>query len=326
MSALAHPAAVAGIDVGASGIRAKLELTTGRRELSTELPIPRRLGRVDIEQLSSVLAESIRNAADGGEPHGFDVVCVGMAGLPDLVDSPGRLAALIARDLDASTVVLAGDAVTTHVGALELTGGTVVAAGTGVVALGTDHDRHWRRADGWGVLLGDEGGGAWIGRRGLAAALRAQDGRVGGSALLLERMTAEFGRPADIVDTVYGSESPSYVLGRFAPVVATAAAEGDDVSLAIWREAGTLLAQTAVAAAVDVGDRFSWGGGLFAAGELLLAPFRAALSELRPEAVVVEPAGSSVDGALRLAHAHREAPRVSRPPFVEVYRLPSPPL
>ena len=31
----------------------------------------------------------------------------------------------------------------------------------------------WARADGWGTLLGDDGGGYWIGRRALAMALRA---------------------------------------------------------------------------------------------------------------------------------------------------------
>ena len=56
-----------------------------------------------------------------------------------------------------------------------------VAAGTGLIAIGTDLTR-WRRADGWGHLLGDCGSGAWIGRAGLEAALRAYDGRPGGSA------------------------------------------------------------------------------------------------------------------------------------------------
>jgi N-acetylglucosamine kinase-like BadF-type ATPase len=81
--------------------------------------------------------------------------------------------------------------VTAYAGALGQSPGGVVAAGTGLIALGTDLDTR-RRADGWGHLLGDCGGGAWIGRAGLEAALRAHDGRAGGSRPLLERMEAVF--------------------------------------------------------------------------------------------------------------------------------------
>lgn len=311
---------VVGVDVGASGIRAKLDAAGGPQELHSELPIPRLRGRVDIERLSTAIVTGIREAAGG--PGRVDVVCVGMAGLPDLVDAPATLAGLIARGLDDAAVVLAGDAVTTHVGALGLATGTVIAAGTGVVALGTDHHSLWHRADGWGVLLGDEGGGAWIGRHGLVAALRAHDGREGGSATLHARMLADFGRPDEVVDAVYGAESPSYLLGRFAPIVAAAALEGDEIARGIWQEAGTLLARTALAASSEVGDDFSWSGGLFDAGELLLEPFHAALRAHRPGARLVPPAGTSADGALRLAHAYRDSGRASRPPFIEVYRFP----
>jgi N-acetylglucosamine kinase-like BadF-type ATPase len=319
MSAPARPLSIVGFDVGASGIRGIVEFEGGQRKFQSERPLPRKRGRVHVDQLSGVLAESAGDAI-----HPFDVICIGMAGLPDLVDAPERLAGLIAHDLGALTVVLAGDAVTTHIGALEFAAGTVIAAGTGVVALGTDYEQCWRRADGWGALLGDEGSGAWIGRRGLTAALRARDGR-GGSTVLLERMVDEFGSVENAVDAIYSSKSPSYPLGRFAPVVAASAEEGDEISRAIWHEAGTLLAQTAVAASAEVGNQFSWGGGLFESGELLLAPFRAELHNLRPQAVLTEPAGASVDGALRLARAQRDGFEISRPPFIEVYRASSSP-
>jgi N-acetylglucosamine kinase-like BadF-type ATPase len=52
----------------------------------------------------------------------------------------------------------------------------VIVAGTGAIALAAS-DAGWARADGWGPMLGDDGGGYWIGRRALALALREHDGR-----------------------------------------------------------------------------------------------------------------------------------------------------
>jgi N-acetylglucosamine kinase-like BadF-type ATPase len=73
-------------------------------------------------------------------------------------------------------MVVSNDAVTAHLGALAGEPGAVIVAGTGAIALAAGpHD--WARADGWGSLLGDDGGGFWIGRRALATALREYDGR-----------------------------------------------------------------------------------------------------------------------------------------------------
>ena len=60
------------------------------------------------------------------------------------------------RAFGVRTTALAADAVTAYTGALGARAGAVVAAGTGLIALGTDLTG-WQRADGWGHLLGDCG-------------------------------------------------------------------------------------------------------------------------------------------------------------------------
>jgi len=304
-----------GIDVGASGIRIASLLDGVRADAVIDEPLPRLNGHVDVDALGRLLCAQVRGQLED-DSAAVDAVTIGMAGFPDLVDSPRRLADVLLSQLGARRVVLAADAYTSHVGALDLRPGTVVAAGTGVIALGTDHDAAWGRADGWGLLLGDQGGGAWIGQRGLRAAMHAADGRKGGSDLLLEALIDRFGSTDRLVRELYASTAASTMLGQFAPSVADAARAGDVIAQSIWHEAGQHLALTAAAAARDIQPVFSWAGGVFGAGELILESFRSELLAVRTDAVLVEPLASSAQGALRLA---LEVDVRSTPPFLEVF-------
>ena len=91
-------------------------------------------------------------------------------------------------------MVVSNDAVTAHLGALGGEPGAVIVAGTGAIALAAS-PAGWARADGWGPMLGDDGGGYWIGRRALAMALREHDGR-GGAARFLRAAAEAAVRPA----------------------------------------------------------------------------------------------------------------------------------
>jgi N-acetylglucosamine kinase-like BadF-type ATPase len=61
----------------------------------------------------------------------------------------------------AGRVVVTNDAVTSYLGAIGFEPGAVVAAGTGVIALAGDRDGNFARSDGWGYILGADGGG-WL--------------------------------------------------------------------------------------------------------------------------------------------------------------------
>lgn len=301
--------ALAGIDIGASGTRVSIDADGAVVRRERKIAMPLQGGRIDETRLSLIIGEILREAAAERAVTSFDRIALGIAGLPGRMDDPGELAHLIGRIVPVETVIIAADAVTAHVGALDGHEGAVVAAGTGVVALGTDFDSVWNRADAWGFLLGDEGGGAWIGMAGLRAALRAYDGRSDGSSTLLERMRAAFGDPLALVEQVYLSETPASTMADFAPAVADAARAGDPIAAAIWREAATRLADAVSAAAAEVEPLISWGGRLFDAGEIVLEPFRDAVASRAPHARMVAPSGSSEDGALLLARTSGD-PRV----------------
>ena len=77
--------------------------------------------------------------------------------------------------------------------------GIVVIAGTGSGAAGRDAAGRTVRVGGHGFLLGDEGGGYWIGREAVRAALRAADG-TGPPTALIDVVRAAF-------DTLTGAET-----------------------------------------------------------------------------------------------------------------------
>lgn len=308
----------AGIDVGGGGLRIRAESTQMSIQWADAIPMARCQGIVDIPLLASRIVAAIEPIADELDIDGFEAVGIGLTGLPGLVEDPGELALLLSRAFRIGSIVVAGDAVTTHVGALKSSPGVVVAAGTGAIALGTDFDRVWNRVDGWGLLLGDEGGGAWVGMRGLRAALRAKDGRPGGSHALLELMVEHFGYAADLIAHVYKSQS-AHRLASFAPAVARAARLGDSVAAGIWDAAATHLAEAAVAASRGLEPRFSWGGRLFDAGSILLDPFIAETRRMMPTAQFLPPSGTSTDGALSIAREHFKDPMRDRPPYLYVF-------
>ncbi|MFF9479650.1 N-acetylglucosamine kinase [Streptomyces sp. NPDC014733] len=303
--------AVLGVDSGGSGLRlavAPVAAPHVRPESLYASDTPVRTGErgIDAHHLLSQLlpaAEKLRQEAGAS---GFAAVCVGAAGMATLgQELRAVLPQALADAFGVRDLALATDAVTGYVCALGQRPGAVVAAGTGLIALGADpaSGDGWRRTDGWGHLLGDCGSGAWIGRAGLEAALRAHDGRPGGSEALLRAAEERFGPIGGLPGQLYPRTDRPAVLASFAPCVAREAA-GDPVAAGIVHRAAEHIADTAAAACPPGPDRtVALTGGLFRLGEVLRAPVRAGLAARLPDAVCAEPEGGPLDGALRLAAA-----------------------
>ncbi|MFI0710429.1 N-acetylglucosamine kinase [Streptomyces inhibens] len=302
---------VLGVDSGGSGLRiavARADDPAARPLATYASNEPVRIGPDGIDAghlLSQLLpaAEELRREVGAVR---FTAGCVGAAGMATLGDElRARLPAELATAFGVRRLALAADAVTAYAGALGQRPGAVVAAGTGMIALGTDPTGSggWRRADGWGHLLGDCGSGAWIGRAGLEAAMRAYDGRPGGSAALLARAEAMFGPVTGLPGALYPRPDRPAVLASFAPEVGRCAAD-DAVADGILRAAAGHIADAAAAVCPPGADSaVAYTGGLFGMGEPLLAPLRTALAERLPDARPAAAAGSPLDGALTIAAA-----------------------
>ncbi|MFC9175234.1 MULTISPECIES: N-acetylglucosamine kinase [Streptomyces] len=309
---------VLGVDSGGSGLRVALGRVDADGPLFTTVcaePVRTGAGGIDaahlLEQLLPVVAELLERAGlsgSGDSPGQVAALAIGAAGMATL---GGRLRAelpgALAEALGVRRMALAADAVTAYAGAVGQRPGAVVAGGTGMIALGTDLTA-WQRADGWGHLLGDSGGGAWIGRAGLDAAMRAHDGRRGGSPALLARLHAVFGPAEELPGLLYPRSDRPAVLASFAPEVA-ACAGADEVAAGILREAAAHIAEAAAAVCPAAGSEaggdgeVALTGGLFRMGEPLLGPVREELARLVPQARVTTGTGDPLTGALRIARA-----------------------
>jgi glucosamine kinase len=104
--------------------------------------------------------------------------------------------------------------------------GVLLIAGTGSSAFGRSPAGTQGRCGGWGPVIGDEGGGAWIGRRALSVVAAASDGREPETALTGAVLTAtESKEAADLIRWAAGA--PPARLATLAPVVMSVAESGD---------------------------------------------------------------------------------------------------
>ncbi|MFE6281301.1 N-acetylglucosamine kinase [Streptomyces sp. NPDC057877] len=295
--------AVLAVDSGGSGLRVVVGTVgggvLGRRE-SAE-PVRTGARGIDPEHFMTQLVPMVRSLLAETSLPAPGTAAIGAAGLGTLGDAlRAELPAALGREFGVRKVALAADAVTAYAGALGAQPGAVVAAGTGLIATGTDLTR-WRRADGWGHLLGDCGGGAWIGRAGLEAALRAHDGRDGGSAALLACAWEQFGPVAGLPGKLYPRPDRPAVLASFAPRVAECAGR-DPVAGAILRAAARHMAESAAAVCPAEGaPRVAVTGGLFKMGAPLLVPLEEELSRRLPHARRVAADGDPLLGSVRIA-------------------------
>ncbi|MFD7551957.1 N-acetylglucosamine kinase [Streptomyces sp. NPDC059816] len=297
---------VLAVDSGGSGLRAVLAVDGRPRSAPLRSARPVRTGPqgIDAGHFLEQLLPMARALLADAQVTEVPAAAVGAAGMATLGDRlRAELPGALARELGVRRLALAADAVTAYVGALGFRPGAVVAGGTGMIATGTDLVS-WRRADGWGHLLGDCGGGAWIGRAGLDAAMRAHDGRRGGSAALLARAEAVFGPAPDLPGLLYPRTDRPAVLASFAPeVAACASAEvADAVAQGVLRRAAAHIVEAAAAVAPRSAQcEVAFTGGLFKMGAPLLDPLAEELARQLPGARRTEAEGDPLLGSVRIA-------------------------
>jgi glucosamine kinase len=266
-----------GVDAGGTGSRAVVVrdgTVVERRELG---PINVLLHDDALDRLAAFIADT--GAAAAG---------LGLAGLRSEADGE-RIAAELGTRTGAR-IAVGDDTDAALAGAFEGKPGIVVIAGTGSGAAGRDAAGRTVRVGGHGYLLGDEGGGYWIGREAVRAAMRAADG-TGPATVLTAVVQRAFDSLTGAEQQVHRRPTDRELLARLVPAVA--AASGDAEADRILAGAAGHLVDLARAVRDRLGELPIAGvGGIFRCAPVATA-FRAATG-------AAEPAESPELGALRL--------------------------
>jgi glucosamine kinase len=214
---------------------------------------------------------------------------------------------LASREL-AEEIVVHADATVALDDAFADGAGILLIAGTGSVAFGRGPTGSFARCGGWGPAFGDEGSGAWIGRRALSIVTAAADGREPETALTGAILTAaELNDVADLIPWAAGATPAK--LATLAPVVMSVADAGDLRAYAVLTLATEELVLHARTLARKLfGDEratapLALAGGLLAKGSTMRKRVEHRLKSAVPGAQVraeeVVPARGAVRGALR---------------------------
>lgn len=246
---------------------------------------------------------SIRAAlADLDHPQ-VQVAALGMSGL---FQEPGPLAELgagVVAATGARTVLLTGDDLTCHAGALRGEPGVVAAIGTGTAVIGLAPGGQFNLVDGRGYLLGDDGSGFQLGQHGLRAVLEHAE-ELHPATALTDLAIARYGPVADLAHTVYRSQAPVASVAAFARDVITAAREQDPTAQGLVRTSMQALARSIRAAAAGFGAGrvpVVVVGGLMRSRDVLGPVLEQALAQVLPAARLQDPEGTPLDGAAWLA-------------------------
>ncbi len=290
---------VAGVDGGGTKTRVVIADETGKTLADVEGPASAvRPGHAD--QSAAAIAATVRHALEEAElglvvPR---VLSVGVAGVGREPERQALWQALAATEI-ADEVVVNTDAMIALDDAFSDGVGVLLIAGTGSFCFGRGPSGTVARCGGWGPVIGDEGSGAWIGRRALSVVTAASDGREPETALIGAILTAA--QVNDVNDLVaWAAAATPAALATLAPAVISEADAGDLRANAILSMASEelVLHIRALARQLFVDERaavpVALTGGLLKRG----APLRKRLEQRMKSAVPgAQLQGGEVDAA-----------------------------
>jgi glucosamine kinase len=297
---------VVGIDGGGSKTHAIVADETGRTIAETMGPgSAARPGEIDAS--ANVIAELVRDALASCEmTHVMPrALAVGVAGAGREAERQALWQALAEREL-ATDVVVHSDFSIALDDAFGDGPGILVISGTGSVAFGRGPTGLTARCGGWGPVCGDEGSGAWIGRRALSVVTAASDGREPETALTGAILTAAtVNETADLIQ--WAAQSTPAQLATLAPVVLSVAQSGDLRANAIVSIAVEELVLHARALARELfGDEraalsIALSGGMLQRGSILRKRLEHRFKSAVPGATILSEKVIAARGAVRAA-------------------------
>ena len=217
---------VAGVDGGGSKTKVWISGIQGLHLAEAEGP-GSAVKPGDADRSAEVIESTLREALEacGMAAVMPRVLCIGVAGVGRDDQRHALWQAITNRDI-ADEVIVRTDAEIALEDAFGEGAGILLIGGTGSIAFARGPAGGSARCGGWGPVCGDEGGGAWIGRRALSIVTAASDGREPETALVGSILEAAgLHQIEELIP--WGSAATPAMLASLAPGVIAAAEDGD---------------------------------------------------------------------------------------------------
>jgi glucosamine kinase len=294
----------AGVDGGGTSTRVLVVDEQGG-ELATAEGPGSAIRPGEASRSAAVIREAVQRALSELTDRPVRALCVGVAGA-GRDEERDTLQSALETDRLAGQVLVVTDAEIAIEDAFGAGPGVLLTAGTGSIAYGKGPTGVMARCGGWGPVIGDEGGGGWIGRRALGVAAASHDGREPESGLG-EALIGSLGLESMEQLIPWASAASPADFGKLAPVVLEVAATGDlranslvtlaveELALHVRTLARKLFSDERAA------FRLAMHGGLLAPKSLLRRRLEQRLKSIAPGATVLAERIVPERGAAKLA-------------------------
>ena len=229
-----------GIDAGASSTKWTLLDSEGTVKEGISLSMDGHINREESKTRMITVLSEIEAAA---HPQKMTAIYAGITGISETVEGVAATVEIFRSVFGKARLELVTDIELGYRAHLGLGEGIFLYAGTGSIALHIDKNREMIRVGGWGYLLGDEGGGYWIGREAIRRVLFHIESQSPITSNSFEDQILTFidcRNWKDIKSFVYSHERSK--MASIARPVIELAQQGDRTALEILQEAAGYLA------------------------------------------------------------------------------------
>jgi glucosamine kinase len=288
-----------GIDAGASSTKWALLDSEGTLKEGTSLSMD---GHINREESKTRMISVLREIEAVRRPQKVTAIYAGITGISETVEGVAETVKIFRSIFGSARLELVTDIELGYRANLNLGEGIFLYAGTGSIALHIDKNRQVIRAGGWGYLLGDEGGGYWIGREAIRRVLFHIESQSPISPNSFENQILTFINCAnwkDIKSFVYSNERSK--VASIARCVIELAGQGDGTALEILQKAAGHLANLVRRLDENLGGNekpIVFAGGLSVGNSLLLGALTRELGR--------KPQVSDIRSATRAAELARQ--------------------